>query len=197
MNKTQQLQRTKKVVNELLNASYVSFKEGTFFIEEMVDSGKGRSFFHSTAPVLLMKSNHQGPLIWALDNKKCAEGGFIVFNDDGLTLHLLEMKSQLRRRDWSRVKEQLMGMYLASIAIMHILQLERPISVTAYVAYTEDKTQQRDNRSYIYNKTINPAQNIELQEWSQGKLYLPHGIVAEIRKGLRKSTGDIDFGWVN
>lgn len=197
MNMVHQLQRTKKIVNELLNASYVSFVEGKFFLEETVDLGKGRSFFNSTVPVLLMKSNHQGPLIWALGNKKCAEGGFIVFNDNGLTLHLLEMKSQLRRRDWSRVKEQLMGMYLASIAVMHILQLDRPISVIVYVAYTEDKIQQRDERSYINNKMINPEQDIELQEWSQGKLHLPHGVIAEIRKGVRDSTGDIDFGWVN
>ncbi|WP_408913632.1 hypothetical protein [Brucella pseudogrignonensis] len=180
---------------------YVYFidKPKSFSIEEKKAGGAGKAFFSSATPCLMIKAKDQAPLVWAFKNKKCAEGAFLTFEDDGMcNLHILEMKSKLTQGEWAKVMLQLSGMYLSALATCRLLGIISFKSVTCYVAFKEDAMSPAKSADMIFLKSFVGAENPigGADEWQTGKMELPFSTPAAIRKGQRNASNDIDFGTV-
>lgn len=180
---------------------YVHFVENhaSFNIEEKKAGGAGKAYFSSAVPCLMVKAKDQAPLVWAFKNRKCAEGAFLTFDNDGTCrLHILEMKSKLTQGEWAKVMLQLSGMYLSALATCRILGIFEFKSVTCYVAFKEDAMSADKSADMIFMKTFVGAENPigGADEWQAEKMELPFAAIAEIRKGQRDASHDIDFGAV-
>lgn len=91
----------KEKIKKLFDSRYVKYVEAgeEFCLRETHRDGKGVCNFKTADPVLLIYGeDNRESLIWALKNKKAAEGAFFKFSDKSLVL--VEMKSKLKKKDW-------------------------------------------------------------------------------------------------
>lgn len=183
---------------DLFNSDYIKIiPDGRVEIIEKKTDGAGVCYFDAQAPVLLIKAKDQAPIVWSLKNSKCAEGAFLIKrNDLSLELHIVEMKSGLTLKDFLKVIQQWRGMYLSALAVIGIIKSSLPVKVVAYVAYKQDKINYVDATQPIMLKTqVGGALMPGKKEWSDERVILEHGVVAQIVKKQR-SGSDCDFGVV-
>lgn len=166
------------------------------FVESQKD-GEGSSFFKSSKDSLVIKAKNKSPIVWAMKNKKCAEGAFLTQSEEKTTLHILEMKSKVNLKDFEKVIEQISGMYLSALSIVGLMKIPYPDEVIVYLAYKENSIDGLNSTEFISHKSlVGVAQKPELTIWKKELLRLPHGIQAKIIKKQRTETGDVDFGQV-
>lgn len=166
-----------------------------FVIEERKAEGLGKCFFKGSGPVLLIRARDQAPVLWCLKNRKCAEAAFLISTADGLThLHIVEIKSKLGLKEYKRVIEQWQGMYLSSLAVLTLANIDAPSSVTVYVAFTEEKLQTDPSQLILSKPLVGGQPILPKSSWNDGIIDLCNGVKANICKGLR--TPDYDFGSV-
>lgn len=177
------------------NFIYVIPSEGDIIIEEKQEAGRGLCKFRSREEVLVIKAKNKAPLIWALKNKKCAEGAFLTKNDAGLTLHIVEMKSRLDLKEFSKVVEQFKGMYYSSISVLALCDLNEITNVNLYVAFKRDLMNQLEqpifNKILVGGGDILPIKKI----WNTNQVPLTQRVVGNLVKGQRVGD-DVDFGYV-
>lgn len=168
-----------------------------FSVVECKAGGEGKCFFISTNPVLFIKAKDQAPVVWSLKNKKCAEAAFLVKDERGnIHLHIVEMKSSLNLGEFNKVLEQLKGMFLSAIAVLGILKLPEPETVTTYLAFKKDKISEIDSAQPILLKLqVGGARMPGMNEWITGRINLEHGVLAPLVKGKR-NPHDFDFGTI-
>lgn len=171
--------------------------ESKFEFIETKEGGEGICFFESNDKVLILKAHNNPPLIWSLRNKKCAEGAFLVIRKDGtLELHILEMKSKLTHREFTKVLAQWSGMYLSALAILGIIQMKLPDKVFLYIAFKQDCVNQIDSRDPIFLKSqVGGASLPGVEEWSSNQVSLHHNITAHIVKKQRDPV-NCNFGLI-
>ena len=177
--------------------------QGKFSIIEKKDGGKGICNFQSDNNVLIIKAKDQGTPLWALKNKKCAEGAFAILdnNNQVISLHIIEMKSSLTYDEFSKVIEQLKGMYLMAYSVLSILKLDIPKEIKTYVAYKSETVQIKSNPNpkRIPKKSIGIKDSI-LESWEVEKIELAHNNIAKLIKQVRIDDGNgyfnCDFGMV-
>ena len=187
------------LINELFNQDFITMfnsPSNKFYFEETKKDGQGKCFFETQAPTIKIKAKDQAPIIWALKNKKCAEGAFAKISQNGQTsLHILEKKSGLGKEEFLKVLEQFKGMYLSALSVMSLLNLEQPKEIFVYIAYNVDK---------INNPNLNPNNpaaskampgSPERAIWHHEIVKLHYGLKAKLVKGQR-ANGDYDFGVV-
>ncbi len=188
-----------KAIEAIFNKDFISLHQGEqpnrIKFEETKKGGEGICRFQSNHDIVRIKAKDQAPIIWALKNKKCAEGAFVLLHGDDISLHILEMKSGLNRSEFQKVIEQFKGMYLSALAIIGLLNLPQPKKVMLYIVYKRDKISQPDSRSLIANKPLIGKAPIE-SLWRKGKITL-HGETANLIKGQRDAQGDYDFGLIS
>ncbi|MBB5577713.1 MULTISPECIES: hypothetical protein [Rhizobium] len=183
-----------------LSKSFVYYPDhhANFHFEEKNVAGAGKAYFSSNAPCVVMRATNQAPLLWALNNRKCAEGAFVTFDADGCRLHIVEMKSKLTQGTWAKVLLQFNGMYLSALATARILGIESFTSVTCYIAYTEDAMNPDKSADMILIKPFvgvpNPVGGAT--EWEKERCLLPLNQAATIRKTQRDANNDANFGLV-
>lgn len=180
----------------LFNANWISEKQGALKISEDNPTGKGEARFESAKPCILVKADKQAPLLWALSQRKCADGAIISFDEDGAHFHLIELKGKIKLSTWAYMLEQFEGMFLTSIAVARLLEIQRPIKVTCYTAGTEDRVSQSQSASPTLLKApVGKARTFgDWEAWNSALINLPYSIEAKLVKGWKDPNGIADFG---
>ena len=167
-------------------------------IKEVKKDGAGLCTFKSTEDALVIKTADNTPPIWAFNNKKCAEGAFIIkkTDSDSYDLHILEMKSKLTATEFRKVIDQFKGMYLTAISMMAVKKIPYPQNIYLYIAYTINAIDTPENTSLITNKVLTGGSpNIARQVWRKKSVDLHHGI-SGILIEKQRIDGNADFGYV-
>lgn len=189
----------------LLNKDYV-YKipaNQKISVEEKSNTGKGKCHFISKDDVLFIKPRDNRSFIWLLQNQKCADAAFISFSSNGQKiLHIIEMKSNVTRKEFKKVIDQCKGMYLSSLSIMSILKLSEPDEIKIYIAYKEDNVIQNKHQMLIKNKVLvgKPKEELDpiTKSWLECSITLDHNnLVLLIKKERIKENNNeynCDFG---
>lgn len=109
---------------------------GDAVVIESDPNGAGEVRFSSASTFLLVKPAEISTK-WIIESK-CADGAIIEFKNDGVHIHIVELKSKLDTQKWDHAKKQILGMFLHVSALLGAIGIERFKSVTAYVAYKEE-----------------------------------------------------------
>ena len=91
--------------------------------DENKENGKTVMFNISNLPPnsILFKINQHEKLVF-LKNKKCAD--YLLFEptkNNKLNLHIFELKSTLRNKNWEEIKEQFLGAFYMGVAIVSFI----------------------------------------------------------------------------
>lgn len=202
------------LINQFFNKELVSLVESnqSFYLKEREEEGAGFCYFVSDKKVLKLVANNK-TLLWCLNKLKRAEGSFIVLDDNmqPLSLHLIEMKMILKKKELSKAIEQIKGMYLISMSVMAFLGIKPPNEIKAYIAYSELKlSENTDDNSIVGNKPLVGVKESVLDAcitdpvleiWNKSEITLHHGKVAKLIKGQRTKDNksdnfNYDFGRV-
>ena len=171
----------------LFNSDYVNETSGIFSVIERDPKGKGAAKFNSGNPCILIRSQKQSPQIWALKQRKCADGAFLTFDDQGSHLHLVELKSKLSLGDWAHALHQFEGMYLTAIAIMRLLEIQAAATVTCYLAAKEDAVTEAEAVTASPTLMKAPVGAVRtfggLKVWLKDTVSLPFSTSANLVKG--------------
>ncbi|WP_039904755.1 hypothetical protein [Acetobacter tropicalis] len=164
-------------------------------IEEKKTDGKGTCFFSSYHSAIFIKAKDQAPVIWSLENRKCAEAAFFTTEEgEVLNLHIIEMKSSVNIGTFVKVIDQWTGMYLSAMAVIGILLRNRPKNIFVYLAYST--TSINTSSPIMLKSLVGGTFQKGMQEWLSNSVSLPHGVTAKIIKKQR-IAGDCDFGLVS
>lgn len=183
----------------LFNKDYVKEIIGDFDIVEKAEGGAGGIAFSSASPCVVINTHPNAPLLWALNNRKCADGAFITFEGGLAHLHIVELKSKLATSEWSHATKQFEGMFLTALAACRLLEITTITSVTCYIAYTSDQMAARNSTSPALIKTmVGKANPLNAQsEWEKEEVKLPYSWVAPLKKIQRDpATKNGNFGAV-
>jgi hypothetical protein len=90
----------------LFNKDWVSEDAGRIVFTERDPEGAGQASFASAMPCIVIKASSQSPLIWALAQRKCADGAFISFHNNETHLHVVELKRKVRLENWAHIVDQ-------------------------------------------------------------------------------------------
>lgn len=126
---------------ERLDPNWVETGTASDMIEviETVESGRAKVSFEATCDFLHLKHvDNQPPLKW-MKNRQCADAGIVLDQGESLHLHVVELKSSLKSKDWDGVKSQFSGMIANVIALLATIGAPKPSEVTCHVSYTRDK----------------------------------------------------------
>lgn len=168
----------------LFNKDYIREIDGQFDIVEKAAGGAGKITFSVEGPCVILNTHPQAPLLWALNNRKCADGAFLTFNDGNAHLHIIELKSKLASAEWSHATKQFEGMFLTALAACRLMEITSITSVTCYIAFTSDQMNAQASSSPALIKTMvgktNPL-NAQ-QAWEDEQVTLPYKWVAPVRK---------------
>src|SRR6266446_5893653 len=96
----------------LFNNAWVFEVSGNIVFTETNPGGMGEAVFNSDTPCIIMKAPPKSPLLWALAQKKCADGAFFSFDKGEAHLHIVELKSKVTLAEWAKVLQQFEGMFL-------------------------------------------------------------------------------------
>lgn len=177
------------------NFIYVVPPNEEILIEEKKEAGKGFCKFKSINESLVLKAKDKAPLLWALRNKKCAEGAFLTRCEQGLTLHIVEMKSRLDIKEFSKVLDQFKGMYYSSLSVLALCDFDEIKEIKLYIAFKRDlmgsSPQPILNKVLVGGEDILPIKKI----WGSSQIPLKNGVNGILVKGVRAGE-DIDFGYV-
>ena len=168
----------------LFNGDFVAEAVGSFSVTEKSEGGAGSVTFTSATPCIVFCTHPRTPLLWALENKKCADGAFLTFSQGQVHLHLVELKSRLASAEWSHAKLQFSGMFLTAIAACRVMDITEIASVTCYIAFTKNKMNPEASANPVLLKTLvgraNPLNG--QSDWEKEEVHLPHSTVAGLRK---------------
>jgi hypothetical protein len=185
---------------ELFNPDYVNEAAGAFSIIERDEQGKGSATFKSSNPILLIRSRKQSPQIWALKQRKCADGAFLTFDGKNPHLHIVELKGKITLSTWAYVIQQFEGMYLTALAVIRLLGIQTVDGVTCYLAAKEDSVSKAEEATAAPILMKAPVGEVRtfggLEDWINGAVSLPFSVKADLVKGWKNSSGDVDFGSV-
>jgi hypothetical protein len=183
------------------NADWVKEVSGYFYIIEKKEAGKSKASFQSEKPCIMIKAQDNSPLLWSLKQRKCAEGAIVSFNDDGAHLHLVELKGNVGLETWRHVLHQFEGMYLTSLAVLKLLEIDHVESVTCYIGAKADKISQSPlgSSSPALLKVIVGGDKTlgGREEWLKESIELPFRRTAKLIKGWKDNDGNVEFPALN
>lgn len=192
------------ILTEFLNSHYVSLNEpnNQFSFTEIGEDGEGDSYFICKNKTLIIKVKNN-KLFWCEKTLKRAEGSFVVLDEQmqPISLHMIEMKSTLKKRELEKAITQLKCMYLISASIMAFLGLKMPNENFAYIAYTSLEINDiSDDTTFINNKVLTGKKDDVLAMWKKEEIELYYGKTAKLIKGKRyhadNGNFNCDFGMV-
>ncbi len=160
-------------------------------------AGEGVTTFRAPGEALQLRVHNKPPLVWALKNKKCADGAFLTYAEDTAeyTLHILEMKSKITADEISKVMEQFKGMYFSAISMMSVLRIPLPTHVRFYISYKQCAL---ENSSPIMLKSLVGTKiKAGVEAWVRETVHLPFDIKGSLIKGIRADGKNCDFGTIH
>ena len=164
-------------------------------IDETSAEGSGTISF-STSKFALSYQNrtNKPPIHWLLQGK-CADGAFIIFDEDQAHLHIVELKSKLIPKEWKKACEQFEGMLLNSFAMAGIIELSVFDSITCYIAFSEDAISVSHNASPVLYKNLPGMvpQRHGLTEWLTSAVTLLSKYKANLIKIQRDAGGNASY----
>lgn len=184
----------------LFNKAYVYESKSTFEVREVDPLGAGVARFSVAGFAVGITAHHQAPLIWSLDERKCADAAFLTFNDeDQATLHIVELKGHVRPANWPHVISQITGMFLTATAVAALLGVRQFSNVLCYVAGTKDGMSALSSSAPVLLKTAVGGRSTYggYETWTTGRIPLPLGATGKLRKEWRDASGNVDFGSVS
>jgi hypothetical protein len=167
-------------------------------ITERDEGGQGSATFSLRSSAIEIVPRTQHPLLWHLAEKKCADGAFVTFDDNGAHLHLVELKCKLGPGTWAKVLRQFHGMYLNAIASIRLLQIGTVVSTTCYVAGTEDAMDAPVPTALLKTGVGGGATFGGKEFWDGNFVILPFDVRANLVKAWRDpQPGSVaNFGFV-
>jgi hypothetical protein len=180
---------------KLFNKDWVSEASGRIVFAERSLTGKGKVVFKVDTSCIVIKPPKQRT-IWALAQQKCADGAFLSFCDGEAKLHIIELKSKVTLGTWAHVLEQFEGMFLTSLAVARLLQIQKPAHVICYLVGKEDCITNELNSATptLLKAPVGSARTFGGQEsWNKGVVPLPLAFQATLVKGWRGTTGVAHF----
>ncbi|WP_394648246.1 hypothetical protein [uncultured Sphingomonas sp.] len=113
-------------------------KSGDMFVEELEAQGAGRIEFASSGEALCLRPvSDNMPLLWFHEDE-CADGAFIMDDDKGIHIHLVELKSTVNVGKWSKARRQFEGMYANAIAVLGFFDMGIPHRITCHLALKKE-----------------------------------------------------------
>jgi hypothetical protein len=99
-------------------------------------------------------------------------------------------------KTWAVVLEQFEGMFLTAIAVGRLLNIEKPVRITCYVAGTEDHVMSPSQTSPIlFKPLVGRAKTLgHWESWENEVVKLPLSFTAELVKGWQNPDGITSFG---
>ncbi|HLK82254.1 MAG TPA: hypothetical protein VKT99_12280 [Xanthobacteraceae bacterium] len=171
-------------------------------MRETDPGGASEAIFKTDKPCIVVKADRQGrqaPLLWALAERKCADGAFFLFEKNEVHLHIVEIKSKITLGEWAKILKQFEGMFLTALAVARLLQVHELARVTCYVAgRTDSITNKSQSASPALLKTpVGMTKTLGGHEyWEKELVELPLSFRAPLVKGWKNSAGVVDFGSV-
>lgn len=183
-----------------LDPNWVVFGTAHAIIEviETVESGKAKVSFTASRDFLHLKHvDNKPPLKW-MRNRQCADAGIVLDYGESLHLHVVELKSTLRSKDWDGVRSQFSGMIANVIALLAAIGAPKPSGVTCHVSYTRNQirppvdSDPADTADTIALKMQVGSKEplIDLSDWHLCRL----DVFGYTNVELRKIPRDIDTG---
>jgi hypothetical protein len=177
------------------NGNYVYHASGEIEIVETSPSGAGSAVFVTEQSAVVIKTGKNGPHVWSLRQRKCADGAFLVFDDEDTRLHLVELKSKLSLKDWAHALHQFEGMYLTALAVLRLLKIDHISAVTCYIAFTAENVSTPSASPVLLKTLVGSSRTLGgREEWEKELIHLPYATVANVVKGQRPVGGSINFG---
>lgn len=178
---------------EHLNPDHIRIGNGSSVeIIETETSGAGLVKFTVNGDYIFVKGragDHQ--IIW-LKSKCCADGGVITFDEGRICMHIIELKSTVRKKEWEKAQKQFAGMLLNLLAILGCAGTTENIDVKCYLVYKKDALNNARDTSPIFDKALPelalPKSGYE--GWNDTTIELPFKITAGFSKHLRNSKGN-------
>jgi hypothetical protein len=123
---------------------------------------------------------------------KCADSAIIEYEEDGLRVHIVELKSKLTPTEWAKVRLQFLGTVNNLYAIAGISRLPAPKKITCYIAYKQDDM---DNiihsPSSILKVPVGGSKSLGgIEDWKSGYIDLMDHKAVSIVKILRDTSGN-------
>ena len=170
---------------------------GDMHFEETKEGGEGVSVFKAVGQALQLRVHDRPPLVWALKNKKCADGAFLTFSEKtgGYTLHILEMKSKITVDEFCKVLEQFKGMYFSAISMMSVLRMPAPSDVRFYISYKRCAIE--ESSPVLLKQLTGVKSSLGLSSWVSETVHLPFEIQGKLIKGVRVDGKNCDFGTIH
>lgn len=155
---------------KLFNPQHVNFLDdpGTVTISETDQNGAVNIKFDVAAPSITVHGKSGGNIYW-LSNQRCADGAIIVFETNGIHVHLVELKQTISVKSWEHIKTQFSGMLANVHAVLGTIQQSIPRSVTCHVAYANNNLA----ASPVLSKVINTKAGLQAlsgSDWSIGRI---------------------------
>lgn len=178
---------------------YVYDVENTIKIVESDENGAGEAGFSVSGKAIQIRSVPGKSLILSLSHQKCADGAFLTFDNNNVHLHIVELKTTVRNKNWPDILKQFEGMFLCSVAIARLLGLDSISRVTCYLAHKHDKVNFANGAQLVLAKTPVGGRNTigGVREWQTKNLNLPFKTSASIILGVMTGANNVaDFGAV-
>lgn len=180
------------------NPAWILEATGDVEIVERDPDGAGVARFHTSSSCILIRADKHAPLIWSLSQRKCADGAILSFSEEGAHLHLVELKSTVNLSTWAHALHQLEGMYLAALAVSKLLQIDKLVSVTCYLAGATDKVtgaSQTSASPALLKTPVGKSTTFGgLEAWISEIVPLPFGVNATLKKQWKDGAGLANFG---
>jgi hypothetical protein len=109
----------------------------------------------------------------------------------------VELKGKIKLATWVHVVRQFEGMFLSSVAVSRLLEVQRIVRVTCYVAGTEDRisNESKSASPTLLKTPVGGARTFgDFESWNEALVELPLSFKANLIKGWKNSMGVVDFG---
>lgn len=159
-------------------------------IVEKTASGAGTITITVGQPCLVFQPGRE-PTKW-LAHTQCADGAFIVFEEDGSHLHIVELKSRLTAAEWDHARKQMEGMLVNAMALKGVINIPDYTKVICYVAFKKDDILPSKTASPITLKVGVglPFAVAGTEGWLKGSITLLNKFVATVVKIQRDAEGN-------
>ncbi|MGE4249043.1 MAG: hypothetical protein AB7F09_06620 [Parvibaculaceae bacterium] len=161
--------------------------------EERNPVGAGVATIYISGFAVAFRADDSAPLIWALDQRKCADGAFLTFNKEGAHLHIVELKGKVSSGNWPNVVAQMEGMYLTALAVARLLKVLEVKSVTCYLALKNDAMKKPTQAIFLKTPTGSRSTLGRYEDWVDSKIRLPLAFEGSLVRATRDSSGNASF----
>ncbi|GAA0618233.1 hypothetical protein GCM10009422_11970 [Brevundimonas kwangchunensis] len=179
-----------KLCKLFLKEKTVQIVESSLIVEEKDPGGAGSIKIQISGDALQFGPSETA-VKWLASNE-CADGAFLEFSENGLSLHIIELKSKLDTKKWEKAKSQFRGMFLRATAICSVLGIGELKNVTCYIAYCEDAiTPHLKSNPILLKRTLGDGGlTSKYDDWTKRTVNITDAVVANVVDVVRDNAGN-------